>query len=338
MNMDYLVEIKKAAERSRDITRQLLAFSRKQILSPEVLDLNELISSSEKALVRLIGEDVDFRFTPKEGLWRVKVDALQVDQILFNLAINAHDAMVNGGKLTIETQNVVLDEDYCRDHDGYTPGQYVMVGVSDTGCGMDASTLANVFEPFYTTKELGKGTGLGLSTVYGIVKQSNGFINVYSEPQHGTTFKIYLPRSFEGMEEDSAERKPLPGGEGNILLVEDDDMVRQTITATLKKLGYHVIVAETPAEALEICGRAEAEVDVLLTDVVMPGMDGKQLKDKIESISPGIRTLFMSGYTSEAISHRGVLDEGVNFIQKPFTNHELAVKVHKVKFGEPSGS
>jgi PAS domain S-box-containing protein len=326
----YLREIERAAMRSRDLTRQLLAFSRKQVITPRIVNLNDLVASTQKTLPRLIGEDVELRFIPTTGLWNIKIDPLQVDQIIMNLAVNARDAMPNGGTLTVETANVHLDEEYCRRHAGFLPGSYVLLTVSDTGIGMDKEVLAHLFEPFFTTKEFGKGTGLGLATVYGIVKQNNGFINVYSEAGQGTAVKIYLPRAAE---ETALTEAPAPAsapsGAGTILLVEDDAMVREFTTQLLKTLGYSVLAADSPAHALSLCQREDTPIDLLMTDVVMPGMNGKELMRKVEAIRPGIRVLFMSGYTANVIAHHGVLDKGIRFIQKPFTLDDLARKVRE---------
>jgi PAS domain S-box-containing protein len=327
----YVAELEKAGIRSRDITRQLLAFSRKQIITPKPVDLNGLVEDTKETLARLIGEDVDLRFCPGENLWRIKFDPSQVDQILVNLAVNARDAMPSGGKLTIETSNVSLDEAFCREHVEASPGDHVVLEVSDNGTGMDKETLSHVFEPFFTTKEVGKGTGLGLATVYGIVKQNQGFISVYSEPGQGTTFKIHIPRFAEAV--DIAERSedgPLIRGTGTLLLVEDDALVRKMTKAMLDRLGYTVLVVESPAEALALCAGPGAAIDLLITDVVMPGMSGPELCASVKARKPEIKVLFMSGYTSNVIVHRGVLEEGVNFIQKPFGMNALSRKVHEV--------
>jgi two-component system, cell cycle sensor histidine kinase and response regulator CckA len=327
-------EIEKAALRSRDITRQLLAFSRKQIIAPRPMDLNRLITDTQKTLARLIGEDIDLNFFPGDDLWNIKFDPSQMEQILMNLAVNARDAMPGGGKLTLETTNIRLNEDYCRMHLGFMPGSYVLLAVSDDGMGMDRETLQNAFEPFFTTKETGKGTGLGLATVYGIINQNNGFINVYSEPGQGTTFRIYLPRSTEGLAplEEASERKVMHGS-GNILLVEDDDMVRTMTTDMLETIGYTVQATGSPMEALSLCEGGDATIDLVITDVVMPGMSGRELRDKLGVIRPDIKVLFMSGYTSNVIVHHGVLEAGVNFVQKPFSMNDLAKKVREVMAG-----
>jgi PAS domain S-box-containing protein len=325
-----LMEIERAAGRSKDITAQLLAFSRKQIISPRPMNLNDLISSTQKTLARLIGEDIDLRFYPGEGLWSIRFDLSQMEQILVNLAVNARDAMPHGGKLTIETANILMNEDYCRVHLGSTPGPYVLLAVSDNGSGMDKETLQNVFEPFFTTKEIGKGTGLGLATVYGIVQQNNGFINVYSEQGQGTTFKIYLPRSMDGVEvSEEILQQPVASGSGKVLLVEDDDLMRKMTTDMLETIGYSVLAVGSPLEALSICEEKDARFDLVITDVVMPGMSGRELRDKLGIIRPDIKVLFMSGYTSNVIVHHGVLEEGVHFIQKPFSLNDFARKIQE---------
>ena len=325
-----LGEIEKAAQHSRDITTQLLAFSRKQVIAPQLLDLNDRIRRVQKTLGRLIGEDVDLQFFPGDPLWRVKFDPAQIEQILINLAVNARDAMPAGGKLTIETVNAHLSKAYCREHVGFAPGDFVQLSVSDNGCGMAPETLSHIFEPFFTTKAVGKGTGLGLATVYGIVKQGGGFINAYSEPGQGTTFKIYLPRmTAEGDVPAETEEAPAAAGTETVLVVEDDELVRGMTRAMLEQMGYTVRVAETPAHALALMEEDDSVVDLLMTDVVMPGMNGKELRDRIAAIRPGIKALFMSGYTANVIVQHGVLDEGVHFIQKPFSMNELAQKIRK---------
>jgi two-component system, cell cycle sensor histidine kinase and response regulator CckA len=325
-----IVQIERAAGRSRDITAQLLAFSRKQIIEPKLMDLNDLITSDQNTFARLIGEDVDLRFFPGDHLWKIKADPSQIEQILVNLAVNARDAMPNGGKLTIETANIHLNESYCRDHLGFTPGYYVLLGVSDDGAGMDRETLKYIFEPFFTTKEVGKGTGLGLAMVYGIVKQNNGFINVYSEPGQGTTFKIYLQRSMDGeeiLEQDNETQ--LVSGSGKVLLVEDDDMVRKMTTDMLETIGYTVLTTGNPLEALALCENSDTPIDLVITDVVMPGMSGRELRESIKAILPDMKILFMSGYTANVIVHHGVLEHGVHFLQKPFSMSDLAQKVRE---------
>jgi PAS domain S-box-containing protein len=329
-------DIQKAAERSAELTRQLLAFARRQTVLPRVLDLNETLEGMIKMLQRLIGEEIDLLWKPGADLWRVHFDPSQIDQVLANLCVNARDAIAGVGKLTIETHNTRFDAAYCAAHPGFLPGHYVLLAVSDDGRGMDPQTLEHIFEPFYTTKEVGKGTGLGLATVYGIVKQNEGFINVYSEPGKGSTFKIYLPR-FTGDEEPTAVETPPvnPMGQGEtILVVEDEGVVLQVSAEMLAGLGYTVLAAGTAGEALR---RAEAHAGVLrllITDVVMPEMNGRMLAAAVQRIVPGIRCLFTSGYTANVIAHRGVLDEGVHFLQKPFSLADLAVKVRQALAGE----
>jgi PAS domain S-box-containing protein len=331
----YVAEIERAAQRSRDVTRQLLAFSRRQLISPAPTNLKALVAATAAAMVRLIGEDVDLRVVADEGLWTVNVDPAQVDQILINLAVNARDAMPRGGKLTIETANAQFDEAYCREHVGAKPGQYVLLAVSDDGLGMDKETLSHMFEPFFTTKETGKGTGLGLATVHGIVEQNGGFINVYSEPGRGTTFKVYFPRAADlgrGAAAQPAEAARLRGS-GRVLVVEDEVAVRRLTSALVESIGYTVVATGSPAEAIRMFERDDFEVDVVLTDVVMPEMSGKQLRDRLESLRPGIRVLFTSGYTANVIAHHGILESGVHFIAKPFGVTELARKLREVLAG-----
>ena len=323
-------EIENAAVQSRDITRQLLAFSRKEIIIPEPVDLNVLIENIQKTLLRLIGEDIDLKFCPGTQLWTVKVDPSQMQQILMNFSVNARDAMPDGGKLTIETENIHLDEAYCKTYPDFSPGDYVLLGVSDDGVGMDRETMNHLFEPFFTTKERGRGTGLGLATVYGIVKQNKGFINVYSEPGNGTTFKIYLPRNKKGTVriDDVQEARP-EHDTGTVLLVEDNDMVRVMTTEMLEAIGYTVVAISSPMEALTCFESEDFVVDLVITDVVMPQMNGKELGEQITALRPGTRVLFVSGYTANVIVHRGVLADGVHFLHKPFSMSDLARKVRE---------
>ena len=327
--LNDIVEIERAAIRSRDVTTQLLAFSRKQIITPKVIDLNDLIAHTQKSLIRLIGEDIDLRVLLGEDLWAIRFDPSQIEQVLINLAINARDALSGGGKLTIETRNIVLDDRYCEQHIGFTPGRYVQLSVSDDGEGMDPETLQHVFEPFFTTKEAGKGTGLGLATVYGIVKQNGSFINVYSEPGYGTTFTIYVPRTTDEKEIPAKlEEKPAATGTGNILLVEDDPMVLEITKGMLEHIGYSVMVAEDPGDAISLCETRDV-IDLVITDVVMPTMSGNELRNRLNDIRPDIAVLFMSGYPADAIAHHGVLEKGVHFLQKPFSLKDLARKVRE---------
>jgi PAS domain S-box-containing protein len=327
---DDLLEIKKAAERSAELTRQLLAFARKQTVSPQLLDLNDVVGGMLKMLRRLIGEDIELIWKPGPELWMVKVDPTQVDQILANLSVNARDAISGVGTLTIETDNMVLDETYCENKAGFLPGRYVMLAVSDNGCGMDKEVIGHLFEPFFTTKEVGKGTGLGLATVYGIVKQNSGFINVYSEPGRGTTFKVYLPRveAVSEIKTATVEQKPVTGSE-TVLLVEDDNAILRLGTIILERYGYSVLTAQDPHEALALAQQHDGPIHLLVTDVVIPGMNGKDLKAKVSAIRSGIKILYMSGYTANVIAHHGVLDEGIHFLQKPFSVHTLLTKVRE---------
>lgn len=328
--LNELDQIQRAAVRSKNITQQLLAFSRKQVFEPKILDTNDLIRSVGKSLSRLIGEDIELLFIPSIDRMEIEFDPIQFEQVLMNLAVNARDAMPHGGKLTIETKNIVLDPAYCRDHVGFIPGNFVRISVSDNGVGIPSETLAHIFEPFFTTKAVGKGTGLGLATVYGIVKQGGGFINVYSEPGLGTSFKIYLPRIQEQAEAVATPTAPrLEIGTETILLVEDDEMVRSMTKAILEQLGYDVIAADRPEEALAIFEKMHSSIDLLLSDVVMPKMNGKELYDRLRTVRSDLKALFMSGYTTNVIVHHGVLDRGVNLIAKPFTMEKLACKVRE---------
>ncbi|MBI4794745.1 MAG: response regulator [Deltaproteobacteria bacterium] len=310
-------------------------FSRKQILQPRMIDLNTIVTDMDKMLRRLIGEDIELATHKSEQLGLVKADPGQIEQTLMNLAVNARDAMPHGGKLTIETGNVYLDEEYTQNHAGVRPGFYVMIAVTDNGVGMDAEKLSHIFEPFFTTKESGKGTGLGLAMVYGIVKQSGGHIWVYSEPGHGTAFKMYFPRiedSIDPVTPLSATRLPakmLKGGE-TILLVEDDAVLRKLISRVLNKFGYKVWVAGNGGEALSICEKEKGPIHLMLTDVVMPQMSGTELAERVAALRPGIEVVYMSGYTTNAIVHHGVLDAGINFIQKPVKIFTLIQKVREV--------
>ncbi|MEW6426518.1 MAG: PAS domain S-box protein [Thermodesulfobacteriota bacterium] len=326
-----LTEILKAAKRSADITRKLLAFARKQTISPKVLSLNETVEGMLKMLRRLIGEDIDLAWDPKTGLWPVLMDPSQLDQILANLCVNARDAIAGVGKITIETDNVVFDAAYCADHAGFHPGEFVLLAVSDDGCGMDRATMARIFEPFFTTKGVHQGSGLGLATVYGIVKQNDGFINVYSEVGEGTTFRIYLPRH-AGVAEAVciAAENEMPRGDGELLLlVEDEPSIMNMGRNMLEKLGYRVLAASAPAEALRLAIEHPGGIDLLVTDVIMPEMNGRELADRLRALQPGLKCLFMSGYTANVIAHHGVLDPGVNFLQKPVSMRELACKVRE---------
>ncbi len=327
-----LQEVRKAAERSADLTWKLLTFARKQTVAPKVLDLNETVEGMLKMLRRLIGEDIDLLWKPGRNLRPVKVDPSQIDHLLANLCVNARDAIAGVGKITIETDLAVFDEAYCADHaELLVPGEYVLLAVSDNGCGMDQETLGHLFEPFFTTKELGKGTGLGLASVYGMVKQNNGFINVYSEPGQGTTIKVYLPRhaARRAPLTEKASGRPAERGHETILLVEDEPAILKMTKMMLERLGYVVVGAKTPGEAIRLAHEHSGRIDLLMTDVVMPEMNGRDLAGNLLSFYPGIKRLFMSGYTVNVIAHHGVLDKGVHFIQKPFSRKELAAKVRE---------
>jgi two-component system cell cycle sensor histidine kinase/response regulator CckA len=328
----FVEEITKAANRGASLTSQLLAFSRKQIMQPRVINLNEVVLDLEKMLRRLIGEDIDLLTAIDQDLGAVKGDPAQIEQIIMNLAVNARDAMPDGGKLTIETKNILLDEAFARSHIGVTPGPYAMLAVSDNGVGMDAATASRIFEPFYTTKESGKGTGLGLATVYGIVKQSDGHIWVYSEPGQGTTFKICLPRVERGKDEVRVKIAPVTALKGTetILLVEDDAALRELVVTALGRYGFTVLEAAHGGEALLICESHETPIHLLLTDVVMPQISGTVLADRLRQLQPEMKVLYMSGYTEDAIVHHGVLDSKVNFIPKPFRVLALVQKVREV--------
>ncbi len=328
---DHLAEISKAAERSADLTRQLLAFARKQSITPRVLDLNDTLAGMLNMLRRLIGEDLDLSWLPGTELWSVKVDPSQINQILANLCVNARDAIEDVGKVTIETGNASLNEVYCADYPGLCPGEYVLLAVSDNGCGIDRDVLDKIYEPFFTTKGIGEGTGLGLSTVYGIVKQNNGYISVYSEPGKGTTFNIYLPRhtaKVRAMQKEGPAEQITHGNE-TILLVEDEPAVMEMATMMLEEQGYTVLATSTPGEAIRMAGEYSGEINLVMTDIVMPEMNGRDLARNLLSIYPNIKHLFMSGYTANVIAHHGIMNEGVHFIQKPFTIQNMAAKVRE---------
>jgi PAS domain S-box-containing protein len=329
---EEIEEIRKAALRAADLTRQLLAFSRQQVIAPAVLNPNAVVADMDKLLRRLLGEDVALRTVLGLDVGSVKADPNQLEQVLMNLAVNARDAMPTGGKLTIETRNVELDHEYVRGHLSAQPGPYVMLAVSDTGVGMDAATQGRIFEPFFTTKERGKGTGLGLATVYGIVKQSNGWIWVYSEPGQGTTFKVYLPRVTEAAA--PATPSPAPAvpvrGSETILVVEDDEMIRHLVQKVLKSNGYTVLVAGDGIEAERLAGAHPDTIHLLMTDVVLPGLNGREVARRLVVQRPGIKVLYLSGYTDDAIVHHGILEPGVAFLQKPFTPAVLGRKVREV--------
>jgi two-component system, cell cycle sensor histidine kinase and response regulator CckA len=328
----HLQEIEEAARRSAGLTRQLLAFARKQTVAPKVLDLNETVSGMLKMLQRLIGEDIDLRWQPKAELWPVRIDPSQVDQVLANLFVNSRDAIAGVGQITIETGHRTFTEADCSNRPEFVPGEYVMLAVSDSGCGMDRETLSHLFEPFFTTKSVGQGTGLGLATVYGIIRQNDGFIEAYSELAHGTSFRIYLPRHVGKSERaDIAEPRPVaPRGHETVLLAEDEPSILAMTAEMLEQQGYTVLRAGTPGEAIRLAKEYAGEIHVLLTDVVMPAMNGRDLARNVLSLHPHVKRLFMSGYTADVIAHRGVLDDGVHFIQKPFSLDDLTAKVRAV--------
>lgn len=327
-----LKDIQKAAQRSVDLTRQLLAFARKQTVAPKVLDLNETLEGMLKMLRRLIGENIHLSWLPGKDLGRLRMDPSQIEQLLANLCVNARDAIHDTGKIIVETAAVTLDEADRAGHMGMVPGEYVLLAVSDNGCGMDTETLSHLFEPFFTTKEVGKGTGLGLATVYGMVKQNNGFIDVHSEPGQGTTFRIYLPRNTaeNGPKTKKGAAPPALHGRETILLVEDEPMILDITMKMLERQGYTVRTAATPGEAIRLAREHAGEIQLLMTDVVMPEMNGRDLAKNLLSLYPNLKRLFMSGYTADVIAHHGVLDEGVQFIQKPFSMQTLAAKVREV--------
>ena len=328
-------EIQKAAVRAADLTRQLLAFSRQQVLAPKVLDVDALVTNLEKMLRRLIGEDVELRFVAKASRAAVLADPGQLEQVIVNLVVNARDAMPRGGKLTIETATVDLDAGYAWEHGTVEPGRYVMLAVTDTGVGIDRAAQARLFEPFFTTKEFGKGTGLGLATVYGIVKQSGGYIWVYSEPGQGATFKVYLPRVEPAGEPVAAPQPPARalGGSETILLAEDEAAVRNLARRVLEKHGYKLLLAATGRDGVQVAEQHAAPIDLLVTDVVMPEMGGRELAQRLTTLQPGLKVLYLSGYTDDAIVHHGVLDAGVAFLQKPFKPDDLVRKIRAVLDG-----
>jgi two-component system cell cycle sensor histidine kinase/response regulator CckA len=325
-------EISKAGERAASLTRQLLAFSRRQMIQPEIIDLNHIISEMGKMLHRLIGEDIEMRFIPDSALGQIKADPGQMQQVLLNFAVNSRDAMPHGGKLTIETHKFEVDEQFAKEHGDAKPGPYVMLEVSDSGCGMSAEVQSHLFEPFFTTKEVGKGTGLGLSTVYGIVQQSEGFITVLSEPGIGTTFRVYLPRVNEEIQDLKAAswQRGDYSGSGTVLLVEDEAAVRALEREVLEMYGYTILEASNGQEAIQVFEAHKDSIQLVIADLVMPKMSGRELAERITSLRPGTRILFVSGYAPEAAARKGILEAEILFLQKPFTPQSLAHKVREV--------
>ena len=326
-----LQQIKNAAQRSADLTRQLLAFARRQTVAPKVLDLNDVVAGSIQMLRRMIGEDIELVWLPGRDLWPVRIDPIQVHQILANLSANARDAIAGVGRFTVRTENVAFDDVYCMTHTGFLPGQYVVLDVTDDGRGMDAETQAHIFEPFYTTKAEGYGTGLGLATVYGIVQQNEGLIEAKSAVGVGTSVRILLPR-FKGetAAASTQDQGDAQAGSETVLLVEDEPMVLRLSKRSLERLGYKVLTASTPGEAIRLSAEHAGDIDLLITDVVMPEMNGRDLAEQLSSVDPRLKKLFVSGYSASALAPRGVLDDGVHFLQKPFTLNDLAVKVREV--------
>ena len=323
-------------KRAAALTRQLLAFARKQAISPDVFDLNEAVGTTLMMVRRLLGEDIDRCWRPAADRCWVKMDTSQLDQILANLAVNARDAITGVGRMTIETCKMVFDESYCTLNPGFTPGAYIMLAVSDDGCGMSRATLDRLFEPFFTTKEQGKGTGLGLATVYGIVKQNHGFIHVYSEVDKGTTFKIYLAAQAgveSGAEALALQVAPPRMGTETVLLVDDEPGLLRSAHRLIERLGYKVMSAGSPEEALKISATYEGTIHLLLTDVVMPVMSGRDLSVRLMAERPEMKCVFMSGYTANVIAHHSVLEEGVNYLQKPFSKAGLATKLREALEG-----
>jgi PAS domain S-box-containing protein len=328
----YAEEIHKAAERASALTNQLLAFSHRQIMQPRVIDVNAVIAQTENMLRRLLGEDIELVMNLAPDAGNIHSDPHHIEQAIVNLAVNARDAMPLGGRITIETSNAAIDETYAKTHIGVQPGDFVMIAVSDTGHGMDSATRQKIFEPFFTTKPRGKGTGLGLATVYGMVKQSGGDIWVYSEPGQGTIFKLYFPRVAEPVSPGTSE-EPVhtpPDAAETLLLVEDETQVRELEVRMLKQLGYHVLAAANGQEALEVSRAYQGKISLLVTDVVMPNMSGKQVADDLLSRRPALKVLYLSGYTANTIGHHGVLDSSVDFLTKPFTREALARKVREI--------
>lgn len=328
----YFSEIHKAAKRSADLTAQLLAFARRQTISPDVLNLNNAVESILKMIQRLIGENIELTWIPCSDPWPIKVDPSNLDQLIMNLCVNARDAIKNRGKIIVETDIVNFDKKYCEEHTGFIPGNFVMLSISDNGHGMNEETMKNIFEPFFTTKRVNRGSGLGLSTVYGIVKQNNGFINVYSEPEIGTTFKIYFPAHKDKCLEKAKKEfiKPKLSGNEKILIVEDEPANLEMTSTMLLNLGYKVFTASTPSKAIGIAKKNQGNIHLLLTDVVMPEMNGRELATKLMSYIPNLKVLFMSGYTANIIAHHGILHDDIFFIQKPYSIRMLSEKIREV--------
>jgi len=334
-----ITEIEKAAKRSAELTKQLLSFARKQTVEPQVINLNETISETVSMLKRLIGEDINLNVKMSEDLWQVKIDPMQINQILANLCVNSRDAISGLGEITIETLNVVLHGGEENFYTEVVPGEYVMLSVSDTGCGFSRESLQHIFEPFFTTKSQGKGTGLGLPMIYGIVRQNSGLISLESKEGHGSTFRIYLPRHTGVKEESQKEENFMPAIQSqSILLVEDEPMLLEMTSSMLAELGYFVIEANSPLEAMEIAENYKEPIGLLMTDVIMPEMNGKELAEKIRLLHPNIRILYMSGYTSDIIGTCGMLYEGINFIQKPFNISSLSEKLSVCFYGDEKGN
>jgi CheY-like chemotaxis protein len=321
-----------SSQRAANLVRQLMAFACKQTVTPKVLDVNETLSAMHKMLHQLIGENIEFIWKPGQDLWKVRIDPNQLEQIVVNLTVNSRDAIYKNGSITLETCNVVFDTSYFVGNEAILPGDYVLLSVSDTGDGMSKEVMEKIFEPFYTTKEVGKGTGLGLPTVYGIVHQNNGFINVFSEEGKGTTFKIYLPRFKSEPVMTSIENgtDKLQAGTETIMVAEDEEDYLVTCRILLEKLGYTVITATTPAEAICLAEKYQGDIHLLITDVVMPEMNGRELMEKISIIRPGLKCIYMSGYPANVISHHGIVDDVLNFLEKPFSRKTIAVKVREV--------
>ena len=334
----YFTKIQEAAQRSAALTQQLLAFARCQTITPKVIDVNVSVTETLDMLQSLLGENIEVKWLPPAGeMYPVLIDPNQFGQLLVNLCVNARDAIIGVGRITIETENMTLDTDYCAANGPLVPGDYVLLTVSDNGCGMNKEVQSKIFEPFFTTKGVGQGTGLGLATVYGIIKQNSGFINVYSEPGQGTAFKIYLPRYSDSAIEDGGEQfaSVFKNFGETILVVEDEALLLGINTTMLVGLGYKVLAAGTPTEALRLAEEHAGTIDLLMTDVIMPEMNGRQLQQRMQDSNPRMRCLFMSGYTANVISHHGVLDKNVHFIQKPFNRREMAMKLREVLEEEP---